>query len=43
MKWSDEMITNTQAWDYAVGMIQVGGLEPTQDIKEYTEKEKTEK
>ncbi len=33
-------MTNTQAWDYAVGMIKVDGLEPTEDFKEYIEKEK---
>ena len=33
-------MTNAQAWDYAVGMIRVDGLEPTPDFKEYIEKEK---
>ena len=33
-------MTNTQAWDYAVGMIKVDGLEPTQEFREYIEKEK---
>ncbi|MBQ7564025.1 MAG: hypothetical protein IJT16_08550 [Lachnospiraceae bacterium] len=33
-------MTNTQAWDYAVGMIKVDGLEPTPEFKEYIEKEK---
>ena len=33
-------MTNTQAWDYAVGMIKVDGLEPTEEFKEYSEKEK---
>ena len=33
-------MTNTQAWDYAIGMIKVDGLEPTKEIKEYIEKEK---
>ena len=33
-------MTNAQAWDYAVGMIKVDGLEPTADFKEYIEKEK---
>ena len=33
-------MTNTQAWDYAVGMIRVDGLEPTQEFKDYIEKEK---
>ena len=33
-------MTNLKAWDYAVGMIKVDGLEPTQEFKEYIEKEK---
>ena len=31
-------MTNTQAWNYAVGMIKVDGLEPTEEFKEYIEK-----
>ena len=34
-------MTNSQAWDYAVGMIKVDGLEPTEDFKKYIEKEKS--
>ncbi len=33
-------MTNAQAWDYAVGMIRVDGLEPTEEFMEYVEKEK---
>lgn len=33
-------MTNEQAWDYAIGMIKVDGLEPTEDFKTYIEKEK---
>ena len=33
-------MTNSQAWDYAIGMIKVDGLELTDDFKEYIEKEK---
>ena len=33
-------MTNAQAWDYAIGMIKVDGLEPTKDFMEYIEKEK---
>ena len=33
-------MTNTPAWNYAVGMIRVDGLEPTEELKEYIEKEK---
>lgn len=34
------MMTNKEAWDYAIGMIKVDGLEPTEDFKKYIEKEK---
>ena len=34
------MMTDAQAWDYAVGMIRLDGLEPTEEFKEYIEKEK---
>ena len=34
------MMTNTEAWDYAIGMIKVDGLEPTEEFKKYIEKEK---
>ena len=33
-------MTSAQAWDYAMGMIKVDGLEPTKDFKEYIEREK---
>ncbi len=33
-------MTNADAWDYAIGMIIVDGLEPTEEFKEYIEKEK---
>lgn len=33
-------MTNADAWDYAIGMIKVDGLEPTEEFKEYIEKEK---
>ena len=33
-------MTNSQAWDYAIGIIKVDSLEPTDDFKEYIEKEK---
>lgn len=36
-------MTNSQAWDYAIGMIKVDGLEPTEEFKEYIEKEKKAK
>ena len=25
-------MTNTEAWNYAIGMIRVDGLEPTEDV-----------
>ena len=34
------MMTNAEAWDYAIGMIKLDGLEPTEDLKKYIEKEK---
>ena len=33
-------MTNSQAWDYAIGLIKVDGLEPTEDFKKYIELEK---
>lgn len=33
-------MTNSQAWDYAIGMIKVDGLEPTEDFKKYIEMER---
>lgn len=33
-------MTNTEAWNYAIGMIKVDGLEATEDFKKYIEKEK---
>ena len=34
-------MTAEAAWDYAIGMIKVDGLEPTEDFKKYIELEKT--
>ena len=31
-------MTNAEAWNYAIGIIKVDGLEPTEDFKEYIEK-----
>ena len=33
-------MTNAQAWDYALGMVKVDGLEPSEEFKGYIEKEK---
>ncbi len=33
-------LTNTEAWNYAIGLIKVDGLEPTEEVKAYVEKEK---
>lgn len=30
-------MTNSQAWDYAIGMINVDGLEPTEEFKKFIE------
>lgn len=35
-----DIMTSAEAWDYAIGMIKVDGLEPTEDFKKYIEKEK---
>jgi hypothetical protein len=34
-----DSMTNAEAWDYAIGMIKVDGLEPTAEFKEYIDKE----
>lgn len=34
-------MTAQKAWDYAIGMIKVDGLEPTEDFKKYIELEKS--
>lgn len=31
-------MSNAEAWDYAIGLIKVDGLEPTEDFKKYIEK-----
>ena len=33
-------MTKEQAWDYAIGMLQVDGLKPSEDMLEMIEKEK---
>lgn len=40
MENKSDIMTSTQAWNYATGMIKVDGLEPTKEFKEYIEKEK---
>ena len=39
MENKSDIMTSTQAWNYATGMIKVDGLEPTKEFKEYIEKE----
>lgn len=34
-------MTAETAWDYAIGMIKIDGLEPTEDFKKYIELEKS--
>ena len=36
-------MTAEKAWDYAIGMIKVDGLEPTEGFKKYIELEKSGK
>ena len=36
----NDTMSNAEAWDYAIGLIKVDGLEPTEDFKKYIEKEK---
>lgn len=33
-------MTKEEAWDYAIGMLKVDGLKPSEDMKEMIEKEK---
>lgn len=33
-------VTTAKAWDYAIGLIKVDGIEPTEDFKKYIELEK---
>ena len=34
-------MTTTEAWDYAIGMVKMAGLEPTEEFIRYIEKEKS--
>jgi len=34
-------MSNAEAWDYAIGLIKVDGLEPSDEFKQYIEKEKS--
>ena len=36
----EAIMKNSQAWDYAIGLIKVDGLEPTPEFLEVVEKEK---
>ena len=36
-------MTTTEAWDYAIGMVKMAGLEPTEEFIRYIEKEKSTK
>lgn len=33
-------MTNEQAWDYAIGVVQLDGIKPSNDFLELVEKEK---
>jgi hypothetical protein len=37
---SESKMSNEEAWDYAIGLIKVDGLEPTPDMLEMIEREK---
>jgi hypothetical protein len=37
---SDPQMSNEEAWTYAIGLVKVDGLEPTQDMLEMIEQEK---
>ena len=36
----DSIMTNTQKWDYSLGLIQIDGLTPSDEYLELVEKEK---
>jgi len=38
--YMEAIMKNSQAWDYAIGLIKVDGLEPTPEFLEVVEKEK---
>jgi hypothetical protein len=33
-------MTNEQAWNYAIGIVQIDGIKPSDDLLELVEKEK---
>lgn len=33
-------MTNSKAWDYAIGIVQLDGIKPSDDFMELVEKEK---
>ena len=35
-----DFMTNSDAWNFAIGLIKVDGLEPSEDFKKYIELEK---
>ena len=40
MKKNSSKTQNDQAWDYAIGIVQVEGIRPSDDFLELVEKEK---
>jgi len=40
MKMNSEKTQNDKAWDYAIGIVQVEGIRPSDDFLELVEKEK---
>ena len=37
----ENAVNNIEAWNYAIGLIKVDGLEPTEEFMKYIEKEKS--
>lgn len=42
MRDIEKIMTNEEAWNFAIGLIKVDGLERSQDFMKYIEKEKEE-
>ena len=40
MKGGYDRMTNEKAWDYAIGIVQIDGIKPSDDFLELVEKEK---
>jgi len=40
MRGGYDRMTNEKAWDYAIGIVQIDGIKPSDDFLELVEKEK---